>query len=415
MSFLARAFERKAADPLAVWEEMLRKGTKSKAGATINLDTALKVAALFACLRVLSQGCAQVPFKLMREVEKDGLRTIEPARDHPLYDLMTVAPNAWQTSFEFREQLVIHAALGNAYVWMNRGLTGNRLLEVIILDPGRMQVEQPDPFEPPVFKYSLKDGKTITFSSEQIWHVRGPSWAGFAGLPVLQIAREALGLAIATEETHARLHEKGVRPSGTYSIDGKLSKEQHDQLRKWIVETTNGENAGSPLILDNGAKWLSQTMSGVDAQHLETRRFQIEEVCRFTGVSPLMVFYSDKATTYASAEQMFLAHVVHTLAPWYARIEQSADKALLTQKERAAGLYWKFNAAGLLRGAMKDQGEFFSRLLGAGGTRQVATVDEIRALMDWNPLGGDAAILHAPQGTSPPKPDPASPDANQGN
>jgi HK97 family phage portal protein len=138
-------------------------------------------------------------------------------------------------------------------------------------------------------------------------------------------------------------------------------------------------------------------MTGLDAQHLETRRFQIEETCRFFGVSPFMVFHTDKAPTYASAEQFQIQHVVHTLSPWYARIEQSADVNLLSEKERASGLYFKFVAAGLLRGAMKDQGEFFAKMLGSGGTRQVLTQDEIRALLEFNPMGGDAAKLHEPQ------------------
>src|SRR5687768_8580127 len=117
MGLLSRAIERKA-DPLSVWAEMLRAGTSSKAGQTVNLDTAFKVSVLFACLRVISQGIAQVPFKLFREVESDGLTKIVPAKDHPLYDLMTVAPNDWTTSYEFRETQAIHAALGNSYAFL---------------------------------------------------------------------------------------------------------------------------------------------------------------------------------------------------------------------------------------------------------------------------------------------------------
>jgi phage portal protein BeeE len=128
-------FERKS-DPLAIWAEMMRAGRQSKAGPTINLDNALKVATMFACLRVLSQGCAQVPFKLMRE-DATGMHA---ARELPLYDLLATAPRDWQTSFEFREQMVIHAGLGNAYVWKN-ALNG-KLLELVLLDPGRMRSER---------------------------------------------------------------------------------------------------------------------------------------------------------------------------------------------------------------------------------------------------------------------------------
>ncbi len=391
-------FERKA-DPLAIWAEMLRAGAKSKAGLTVNLDTALKVATLFACLRVLAEGVAQVPFKLMHDT--DGTKL--PARDHPLYDLLTVRPNDWQTSFDIREQLVIHAAMGNAYIWKN--VVRGKVLELILLDPTRMVPEQPDEFNAPRYKYTLRDGKELMFEAEQIWHIRGPSWNGFSGLPILQIAREALGLAMATEESHAKLHAKGVRPSGTYSVDGNLNETQHKQLKAWILsEMAGAENAGAPLILDRGAKWLSMAMTGVDAQHLETRRYQIEEVCRFMRVSPIMVGYSDKATTYASAEQMFLAHVVHTLSPWYARIEQSADRNLLGERERKQGLYFNFNANGLMRGAAKDRAEYFARALGSGGHPGWMTPDEVRELEEMNPKGGPAALL--PPGTSAPAPAP---------
>lgn len=407
MGWLASAVaEQKAVDPLEIWAELARAGRTSKAGPTVTLENAFRVAAFFACLKVLSQGVAQVPFKLYREQRVDGLKVIDPARDHRVYDLLATAPNDWQTSFEFREQMVIHAALGNAYAWKNRTVGG--IAELILLDPGRMVVEQPQEFEAPIYKYTGKDGRVVPFPANQIWHVRGPSWNSFLGLEVLNLAREVLGLTIAIDDSVSNLHKDGVRPSGVYSVDGPLNQKQHDDIVIWLKK--QAADKSSPLVLDRGAKWLSQTMTSIDAQTREMRSQQIEEVCRFMGVMPIMIGYSDKASTYASSEQMFLAHVMHTLSPWYSRIEGSADVNLLSKEERAKGYYFKFTAAALLRGAMKDQGEFFSRMLGAGGTRQVMSQDEIRELLELNPMGGDAAILHEPQGTQPAKePEPASP------
>lgn len=394
MGLLSRAIERKA-DPLSVWAEMLRAGTSSKAGQTINLDTAFKVSVLFACLRVISQGIAQVPFKLFREVEADGLAKIVPAKDHPLYDLMTVAPNDWTTSYEFRETQAIHAALGNSYAFLNRG-TGGKVLETILLDPTKVKKEQLDDFSI-VYKVTGKSGAVQKFPAEAIWHVKGPSWNGLIGMETLQVAREALGLAISTEETHASLHAKGVRTSGAYSVDGTLNPDQYRGLKAWIEkEYVGAENHGAPMILDRGAKWVSTVMSGLDAQHLETRKFQIEEVCRFFGVMPIMVGYSDKAATYASAEQMFLAHVVHTLSPWYTRIENSADLNLLTKRERKSGLYFKHMASGLLRGASKDRAEYYAKALGSGGGKPWMSQDEVRGLEEMNPFGGEASQLPKP-------------------
>jgi HK97 family phage portal protein len=324
---------------------------------------------------VLSQGCAQVPFKLFREVQKDGLTHIQAARDMPLYDLLTTKPNDWQTSFEFREQLVLHAALGNAYVWKNKVL-GGKVAELIILNPGRMQVEQPDEYAPPTYKYTLTDGKVLIFPAEAIWHVRGPSWNGFAGMDLLNMAREALGLAIATEESHAKLHSKGVKPSGIYSVDATLNPTQYKELKAWIDKDLAGaENAGTAMILDKGAKWLQTSMTGIDSQHLETRNYQGAEICRFLGVLPSKVGFTDKTATYASAEQFAIQHVVDTMGPWYARIEQSADVNLLTAKDRAAGLYFKFIAGGLLRGAAKDRAEYYAKALGSGGSQGWMTAE----------------------------------------
>jgi HK97 family phage portal protein len=408
MGFLSRAIaERKSASSDALWSVILGAGYASKAGPSVNLNNALKVSTAFACMKVLSQGVAQVPFKLFRERRADDLVKIEPARNHSLYDLLTVKPNDWSTSFEFRETLTMHAALGNAYAFINRVNGG--IYELILLQPQRVEKVQRADWSI-TYKVTGNSGEFLEFPAEAIWHVRGPSWDGALGLDVLQLAREALGLSIATEESHAKLHAKGVRPSGTYSVESTLDEKQYKQLKQWIEnEMAGAENAGAPMILDRGAKWLSQAMTGVDAQHLETRRFELEEICRFFGVSPFMVFHTDKAPTYASAEQFQIQHVVHTLSPWFSRIEQSADAHLLTKSERARGLYFKFMAAGLLRGAMKDQGEFIAKMLGSGGTRPVMTQDEVRALLELNPMGGDAGKLLPPLGAQPaPEPKPAA-------
>lgn len=390
MGFLANAVAERKSDPLAIWEEMLRAGRSSKAGPTVTLDSAFKVSALYACLKVLSQGVAQVPFKLFQEQTIDGLKRIDPARDHPHYDLMATQPNDWTSSFEFRETLTIHAALGNAYAYKNI-VMGGRVAELILLNPGRVKKVQNDDYSI-VYEVTGKSGAKQIFPSNQIWHVSGPSWDGLIGIDVLNIAREALGLAIATEESHAGLHKNGVRPSGLYSVDGTLDAAQHKKLSDWL-KAEAAANTGGTMVLDRNAKFLNTSMTGVDAQHLETRKMQLTEVCRFIGVSPLMVFESDKATTYASAEQMFLAHVIHTLAPWYSRIEQSADINLLTKQERSQGYYFKFIASGLLRGASKDRADYFAKALGAGGSPAWLTQDEIRQLEEFNPMGGEASQL----------------------
>jgi HK97 family phage portal protein len=391
MGVFARAVaESKSGGIYERWLELLSLGTKSKAGPTVDLKTAFRVSAAFACMRHIAQGVAQVPFKLMQDYDQDGLSRKRIARDHPLYDVVTVKPNAWQTSFEFRETLVLHACMGNAYAFKN--IFRGKLLELILLDPGRVKPVQNDDWTI-TYKVTGRDGSVHEISQDLIWHVRGPSWDGFMGLDTLNIAREALGLSIALEESHASLHANGVRPTGVYAVDGTLNPEQHKQITGWLKNQA-GAGVGSPLVLDRGAKWLSQAMTGVDAQHKETRDHQIEETCRFFGVIPIVIGYSgDKASTYASAEAMFSADKAQTKDPWYTRVQESADANLLTQADRKQGFYFKFNANGLMRAVAKDRSEYLARALGSGGSPAWMTQDEVRAIEDMDPMGGDAAKL----------------------
>jgi len=217
------------------------------------------------------------------------------------------------------------------------------------------------------------------------------------------LAREALGLAIATEESQSTLHKNSVQPSGTYSVPDKLDEKQYEKLKGFIEKNNAGANRHSVAILDNGAKFTANAMNGVDAQHLETRKHQVEEVCRFLGVMPIMVGFSDKTASYASAEQMFLAHLTHCLMPWYERIQQSADVNLLTQAERQQGYYTNLVEAGLIRGDLKTQGEYFYRTVTGG----ILARNEARGLMDMNPLPGLDDLLTATNMTTDPSGMPA--------
>lgn len=392
MKLLDRIFSRKSAGEVdgypAILSAILNGGRKSKAGASVNRETAMRVSAFLGCIRVISEGVAQVPFKLLQEVPSKVSRhpQILSAKQHPLYDLLYRKPNGWQTSFEFRETMAIHAAMGNAYAFKNIGVIRGvpRILELIPLDSGRVTPVQQRDWSI-TYKVRSDTGAVQEFPQESIWHVRGPSLNGFMGMDVLNLAREALGLAIATEESHARLHANGVQPSGIYSVEGTLDADKYRQLKKWIEdEQVAAANKGSVMILDRNAKFISQVMSGVDAQHLETRREQLREVCRFMRVMPIMLGDADKTATYASAEQMFLAHVIHTLMPWYERFQQSADVNLLSDQERADGYYAKLVEAGLLRGAMKDTSDFLYRLTLGG----IMERNEARSKLDLDPLPG---------------------------
>lgn len=380
MGILAAAYKPSGEKALSLYE-LLYNSTgwgSSSSGKTVNVQTALQVSTVMACTRVIGEGIAQVPLKLMRKEPGKELRV--PATDHPLYDLMGTAPNDWQTSFEYRETAALHAVLcGNHYSFINRS-NRSGVMELIPFEPGTMTVKRADNWE---LTYEVRaNGRTQVFPAKSIWHVKGPSWSSWMGLDAVHLARDAIGLAMATEEQQSRLQRNGVRTSGTYSVEGKLPSDQYKALRDWIVENHAGpSNDGKPMIIDRGAKWLANGMTGVDAQTIETRRFQIEDICRHFRVNPIMVGAESKNTTYASAEQMFLAHVVHCLAPWYTRLEQSMDAKLLTPEERKQGYYFNFIDEGLLRGSLKDKHEMIRADVNGG----LLTPNEGRALLDLPP------------------------------
>jgi HK97 family phage portal protein len=383
-------------------------GREAKSGVTVSWSTALEVTTVFACLQVLANGVSQVPLKLYRP--KDGGGST-PAVDHPLYRVLYRRPNRWQTSFEFRQTLVFHRGLcGNFYAFKN--VVGGEIKELIPLT-SRVAVKRNRDLSL-TYAVTAEDGSQMEFPQEAIWHLRGPSWNSWTGMEAVKLAREAIGLAIATEDAHSRLHRNGGKPGGLYSVVGKLGEDQYKKLSAWIEDKIGGPNAGKDLILDSDAKYTPTAMKGVDMQHLETRRFQIEEICRSFNVKPIMIGHADKTQTYASAEQMFLAHVVHTLSPWYEDLEQSIDVNLLPDDE---DIFAKFTVNALLRGASADRAAFYSKALGAGGSPAWMTQDEVRGLEDLNPMGGDAAALPKPTNVAPAvdpakDPTPAKDDGN---
>ena len=335
---------------------------------------------MLACVRVIANGLAQVPFKLYRA---EG-RNRNPAVGHGLYELMDMAPNEFQTAFEFRHMLALHLCLtGNAYIWLNR--VGGRIVEMLPYPPGCVSIER-DGWEL-TYRITTQDKRYITVPRKDMWHVRWLSWDGVSGLDGVVLAREAIGLSLALETHGASSFRNGVRPSGILSTDQSLNKDQRKDLRTaWEAAFAGTENAGRAAVLGSGMKWTQLSMPNDAAQFIESRQYQVEEVCRAFGVLPIMVGRSDKASTYASAEQMFLQHAVHTLGPWYACLEKSASRWLLSEAERRDGYYFKFNVNGLMRGAAKDRAEFYTRLYGVGAL----SPNDIRELEDMNPyVGGD--------------------------
>lgn len=382
-----------AYDPFPILTALFASAN-AKSGATVNWRTALEASTSFACARLIAQGIAQVPFKLM---QYDGTNRRALVKD-PLYYLMHDAPNEWMTSFELRETMGLHLVFcGGFFAFINR--VGGRIIELLPYEPQMVTVIR-DGWKLE-YEVQLESGKAQRVPAANMWHVRGPSWNTWMGLDGVRLAREAIGLAIATEEHGSLQFKNGSVTSGILSTESMLDPKKSKELREsWEARTANGKRF-STGILWGGLKWQPTTTPNDQAQYLETRKFQVEEVCRAFGVDPVMVGYSDKASTYASVEQKYIGHVVNTLQPWGTRIEQSANRQLLTESQRAAGDYFTFVFNGLMRGAAKERAEYYAKALGSGGAPAWMTQDEVRELEDMNPMGGNAATLREPSNVTP--------------
>ncbi|WP_456622155.1 phage portal protein [Bradyrhizobium sp. P5_C12] len=378
-----RGFKSAGANPdgsLALFREIYGR-PPSRSGAVVNLDSALRTATFFACVRVKAEDIAQCPCDLFRDRPDGNGKDI--AKDHPLYPLLTVQPNDTQTTFEFFETLVFHLEVAfNFYAF--KSIVRGRIDELIPIEPHLVQVRRQRDL---TLVYDVNIGGQVkTFPSDLIWHVRGPSWNGWQGMDFLKLAREALGLSIAIETDQAHLYKNGLRTSGTYSVEGTLNSAQYQELRAFIKEYQAAES-GEPLILDRAAKYISETMKGVDAQTLEQRKHQVEEVCRLVRVMPIMIGHAGNTSpTFASAEQFFIAHRVHTLQPPSRRVETSIGKNLIGKDDTLKGVKAKFNLDSLQRGAFKDKIDAITKMLGSGGSTPMAEVNEVRELLDMNPV-----------------------------
>lgn len=408
MGLLSRLFSRetKSASLIEAVRNFISLGETSLGGHSVTHDTALQVTTVLACVRVLANGVAQVPWKVYRPTPDH--RGSNPAPDHPLYWVLYREPNAWQTSFQFRRTLVMHRTLaGNAYVFINR--VGGEIKELIPLEPGRVEVERRADLSL-VYWYTGLDGLRQSIPADAIWHLPDLSWDSWKGLPAVKLAREAIGLAMSAERSQVRVQQTGGRVNGLFSVDSTLTDDQYKMLRGWLDKQISAQmaaDAAGGFLLDRKASFSPMQMTSADAQTMETRRWQVEEICRAFGVLPIMVGYAEGNTSYASSEQMFLAHVVHTLAPWYEDIEQSVDVKLIAERGAA---FCKFSQNALLRGAIADRFEAYAKALGSGGTQAWMTANDVRALEDMNPHPSlEADELPRPTNTAAAQPAPKEP------
>lgn len=352
-------------------------GGRMVGGVYVNEKTALQTSTVLACVKVISEGCATPNLHVRRE-KKDGRS--EKATNIPEYRLLARRPNEWQTSFEWRQMMTMHAALCGYGFSIKSRADNNRVLELIPVPPGNWSVRRVSRYQ---VVYTCWDefGTIGEFSPDDVYILKGMQWDWSKPLSPVSLARAAVGLAMVTEKSQAAMHQNSLRPSGVYSVEGALSKEQHERLAAYLERNSGPAKTGVPMLLDRAAKWVSSSMSGVDAQHVETRRLQIEEICRSWSVFPIMIGHSDKSATFASSEAFFAAHLVHTLAPWHRRWNQGLDEFVL---DGAGPLYTEFDTRYMRAGSMKDRAVWARAMVEDG----IYTRNELREEEGKDPLDG---------------------------
>ncbi|SOB86760.1 phage portal protein, HK97 family [Sphingomonas guangdongensis] len=329
----------------------------------LSMDAGGFTSVAYACAQIISQGLALPPAYVQR-VTGTGR---EFATKHPLYNLLNAKPNRTQCSYEFREVMGWQAALhGNAYAWINRARNGE-VLELVPLD--HSEVSRIDPVElgaAPTFNVGGR-----TYDTRNIWHFKGPSAHRRGGLVTSAEARRAITLMSVAESFGTDLFANRAALEGIMSIDGAASKEQLDQLRTQMRERHTGAGKrGRTAFIPAPVKYQALSATATDSQWLETRRYQIEEICRYFRVSPTKVFHTLGSQSYSSVEQAHIAHDQDTDAHWHARFAQSATNNLLSDSDRAAGYSVVIDNRDYLRGTANERADYYNKGLTGGWLTQ---------------------------------------------
>ncbi len=346
-------------------------GTAS--GKTVNERTAMQTTAVYACVRILAETIASLPLNVYRSTDNGK----EKAIDHQLYYLLHDEPNPEMTSFVFRETLMSHLLLwGNAYAQIIRDGRG-KVLALYPLLPERMTVDRTTDGQL-YFEYR-KDTGYVILRPEDILHIPGLGFDGLVGYSPIAMAKNAIGMAIATEEYGGKFFANGASPGGVLEHPGVV-KDPARIRESWNAVYQGSGNAHRVAVLEEGMKFQPIGIPPEQAQFLETRKFQTEEICRIFRVPPHLVANLDKAT-FSNIEHQSISFVVHTIRPWLVRLEQGMNKALLTPSEK--GQYFVgFVVDGLLRG------DYASRMQGyaIGIQNGFLSPNDVRTLENMNTI-----------------------------
>lgn len=358
----------------------------SGSGKSVTAQTAIQLSTVYACVRVISETVASLPLGVYEATDDGNLK----AGDHPLYHLLHDEPNSEMTSFVLREVMLAHLLLyGNSYSQIIRS-GKNTVVGLYPLLPDHMDVDR-DSKGNLTYTYTTSDGRTVVIKPQDILHIPGLGFDGIIGYSPIALEKNAIGLGIASEEYGSKFFSNGARPSGILTHPNTV-KNPKAVRESWNSAYGGSSNSNRVAILEEGMTFTPLSIPNNEAQFLETRKFQVDEICRIFRVPPHLVGNLEHAT-FSNIEHQSIDFAVHTIRPWLVRIEQSMNRALFTDQEKGR-FYVQFNIDGLMRGDYK------SRMEGYAIARQNGwmSANDIRALENQNPIpkeeGGDAYLVN---------------------
>lgn len=391
MSFLSKIKENRASPPNnntsslsspAQWlVDMFNPNSAS--GQSVTEESAMNHTGVYSAVRVIAETIASLPLNVYENLPNGGKRK---ATNNYLYSMLHSKPNDLMTSFTFRETMMAHLLLwGNHYSQLELSNDG-KIKGIWPLLPGQVQVKRKN--NRLYYIYMKEDGSLITFDQSEILHIPGLGFDGLVGKSVIKMAREAIGLGLSAEEFGARFFSQGAQPGGIIEYPNKMSDEAYERYKKDVNKKHTGlGNSHKIMVLEEGLKYHQTGIAPDDAQFLETRKFQIEEIARIFRIPPHMLANLENAT-FSNIEQQSIDFVVNTIRPWLVRIEQVLNDKLISSRNNKN--YIKFVVEGLLRGDSESRGKFYNTMFNIGAM----TINDIREKEDMNPLpNGDESFV----------------------
>jgi len=353
-------------------------GGKVASGARVNEHTALQSTAVMACVRIISETVASLPL-LMYQKQAEGGKSRAP--NHPLYSVLHDIGNDEMTAYTLREVMQGHLCTwGNAYCDIERDENG-RIVALWPLRPDKT-IPQRNPITKKIEYLTIINGEQLILPFDKVMHIPGFGFDGLIGYSPIAMAREAIGLAMATEEYGARYFGNGAKPGGVLTHPKALKKESKDNMRDSWNEMHGGlDKQHRVAVLEEGVTYTQIGLAPEDSQFLETRQFQLNEIARIFRVPPHMIGDLSKAT-FSNIEQQSIDFVTHSIRPWLVRWEQTIKMRLLSPNERKRGLFAEHLVDAILRGDIKSRYEAYA----VGRQNGWLSADDIRALENMNPL-----------------------------